>query len=148
MSYTRHGAAQVCETCFSMFSGLDRLHSLIPFVFFCRYASYHPCLHIADSAWQGPGWSGRVGDAADTWILARRAPDGFYYWAQIKAAPEASSSHVPAPSSGWPCHTCYASAVCVQQFSFLDKHMSFVARFQKGNVMSVSVSVFQGCVTE
>ncbi|XP_058544149.1 uncharacterized protein C11orf16 homolog isoform X1 [Neofelis nebulosa] len=53
-----------------------------------RYASYHPCLHIADSAWQGPGWLGRVGDAADTWILARRAPDGFYYWAQIKAAPE------------------------------------------------------------
>ncbi|KAF3830006.1 hypothetical protein GH733_001431 [Mirounga leonina] len=33
-----------------------------------RYASYHLCLHIADSAWQGPGWLGRVGDAADTWL--------------------------------------------------------------------------------
>nr|XP_025704341.1 uncharacterized protein C11orf16 homolog [Callorhinus ursinus] len=53
-----------------------------------RYASYHPCLHMADSAWQGPGWLGRVGDAADTWVLARRGPDGFYYRAQIKAAPE------------------------------------------------------------
>uniref|UniRef100_A0A673U2K8 Chromosome 11 open reading frame 16 n=1 Tax=Suricata suricatta TaxID=37032 RepID=A0A673U2K8_SURSU len=53
-----------------------------------RYASYHPCLHIVDSAWQRPGWLGRVGDAADTWVLARRGPDGFYYWAQIKAAPE------------------------------------------------------------
>ncbi|XP_008682022.2 uncharacterized protein C11orf16 homolog [Ursus maritimus] len=53
-----------------------------------RYASYHPCLHIADSAWQGPGWLRRVGAAADTWVLARRGPDGFYYRAQIKAAPE------------------------------------------------------------
>ncbi|XP_006905740.1 uncharacterized protein C11orf16 homolog [Pteropus alecto] len=51
-------------------------------------ASYHPCLHIADPAWQGPGWLGRVGDAADTWVLARREPDGYYYWGQIKAAPE------------------------------------------------------------
>ncbi|KAF5918835.1 hypothetical protein HPG69_005875 [Diceros bicornis minor] len=33
-----------------------------------RYASYHPCLHIADPAWQGPGWLGRVGDVADTWL--------------------------------------------------------------------------------
>ncbi|XP_057551645.1 uncharacterized protein C11orf16 homolog [Hippopotamus amphibius kiboko] len=53
-----------------------------------RYASYHPCLHIADPAWQGPGWLGRNGDAVDTWVLARREPDGFYYRAQIKAAPE------------------------------------------------------------
>ncbi|XP_059264753.1 uncharacterized protein C11orf16 homolog isoform X1 [Mustela nigripes] len=53
-----------------------------------RYASYHPCLHIADSAWQGPGWLRRVGNAADTWVLARRGPDGFYYRAQIKTAPE------------------------------------------------------------
>ncbi|XP_074228529.1 uncharacterized protein C11orf16 homolog isoform X1 [Camelus bactrianus] len=53
-----------------------------------RYASYHPGLHIADPAWQRPGWLGRVGGAADTWILARREPDGFYYRAQIKAAPE------------------------------------------------------------
>ncbi|CAK7315184.1 Uncharacterized protein C11orf16 [Vulpes lagopus] len=53
-----------------------------------RYVSYQPCLHIADSAWQGPGWLGRVGDAADTWVLARRGPDGFYYRAQRKAAPE------------------------------------------------------------
>uniref|UniRef100_A0A8C6CZ55 DUF4537 domain-containing protein n=1 Tax=Moschus moschiferus TaxID=68415 RepID=A0A8C6CZ55_MOSMO len=58
-------------------------HSLLT-----RYASYYPCLHIADPAWQGPGWLGRVGEAADTWVLARREPDGFYYRAQIKAAPE------------------------------------------------------------
>ncbi|KAF4009042.1 hypothetical protein G4228_000412, partial [Cervus hanglu yarkandensis] len=57
-----------------------------------RYASYYPCLHITDPAWQGPGWLGRVGEAADTWVLARREPDGFYYRAQIKAAPEASPS--------------------------------------------------------
>ncbi|KAM9658944.1 LOW QUALITY PROTEIN: uncharacterized protein C11orf16 homolog [Trichechus inunguis] len=53
-----------------------------------RYVSYHPCLHIADPAWQEPGWQGRGRDAADTWVLARRDPDGFYYWAQIKPAPE------------------------------------------------------------
>uniref|UniRef100_G1LBS0 Chromosome 11 open reading frame 16 n=1 Tax=Ailuropoda melanoleuca TaxID=9646 RepID=G1LBS0_AILME len=53
-----------------------------------RYASSHPCPHIADSAWQGPGWLRRVGAAADTWVLARRGPDGFYYRAQIKGAPE------------------------------------------------------------
>ncbi|XP_070130842.1 uncharacterized protein C11orf16 homolog isoform X1 [Equus caballus] len=52
------------------------------------YAAYPPCLHVADPAWQGLGWLGRVGDAADTWVLARREPDGFYYRAQIKAAPE------------------------------------------------------------
>ncbi|XP_008264037.3 uncharacterized protein C11orf16 homolog [Oryctolagus cuniculus] len=53
-----------------------------------RCASYHSCIHIADPAWQGSGWLGRAGDAADTRVLARREPDGFYYWAQIKAAPE------------------------------------------------------------
>ncbi|XP_066894778.1 uncharacterized protein C11orf16 homolog isoform X1 [Kogia breviceps] len=53
-----------------------------------RYASYDPCLHIADPAWQGPGWLRRGGDAADAWVLARREADGFYYRAQIKAAPE------------------------------------------------------------
>ncbi|XP_037378528.1 uncharacterized protein C11orf16 homolog [Talpa occidentalis] len=52
-----------------------------------RYA-YHPCLHIADPAWQGPSWLGRVGDAAGTWVLARRELDGLYYRAQIKSAPE------------------------------------------------------------
>ncbi|XP_023417434.1 uncharacterized protein C11orf16 homolog isoform X1 [Cavia porcellus] len=53
-----------------------------------RYASHHPCLCIADPAWQGPGWLGGVRDAANTWVLARREPDGLYYQAQIKAAPE------------------------------------------------------------
>ncbi|XP_006873089.1 PREDICTED: uncharacterized protein C11orf16 homolog [Chrysochloris asiatica] len=53
-----------------------------------RYMSNHPCLHMADPAWQRPGWLGRVENAADTWVLARREPDGFYYRAQIKAAPE------------------------------------------------------------
>ncbi|XP_019584158.2 uncharacterized protein C11orf16 homolog [Rhinolophus sinicus] len=53
-----------------------------------RCSCYHPNLHIADPAWQGPGWLGRVRDAADTWVLARREPDGFYYWARIKAVPE------------------------------------------------------------
>ncbi|XP_006162979.1 uncharacterized protein C11orf16 homolog isoform X2 [Tupaia chinensis] len=57
-------------------------HNLFP-----RCASY-PGLHIAHSAWQQPGWLGRVGDATSTWVLARREPDGFYYRAQIKAAPE------------------------------------------------------------
>ncbi|KAM6174023.1 uncharacterized protein C11orf16 homolog [Erethizon dorsatum] len=61
---------------------LPRAHALI------RYASPHPCLHIADPAWQGPDWLGRVRDAANTWVLARREPDGLYYRAQIKAAPE------------------------------------------------------------
>ncbi|KAG3285762.1 hypothetical protein H1C71_009386 [Ictidomys tridecemlineatus] len=55
---------------------------------FTRYSSYHQYLHIADPAWQGPGCLGRVGGATDTWVLARREPDGFYYLAQIKAAPE------------------------------------------------------------
>ncbi|KAM5248550.1 LOW QUALITY PROTEIN: uncharacterized protein C11orf16 homolog [Ctenodactylus gundi] len=45
-------------------------------------ASDPPCLHIADPARQCPG------DAADTWVLARREPDGYFYLAQIKAAPE------------------------------------------------------------
>ncbi|PNJ24628.1 LOW QUALITY PROTEIN: C11orf16 isoform 2, partial [Pongo abelii] len=53
-----------------------------------RHASSCPCLHIADPAWQGPGWLGRAGDAANTWVLARKEADGFYYRAQIKAAPE------------------------------------------------------------
>ncbi|XP_010613614.1 uncharacterized protein C11orf16 homolog isoform X2 [Fukomys damarensis] len=61
---------------------------------FTRYSSYHPSLHIADPAWQGPGWLGRVRDAANTWVLARREPDGFYYQAQIKAAPELESQGV------------------------------------------------------
>ncbi|XP_017355809.1 uncharacterized protein C11orf16 homolog isoform X1 [Cebus imitator] len=52
------------------------------------YASSCPCLHIANPACQGPGWLGRAGDAANTWVLARREADGFYYRAQIKAAPE------------------------------------------------------------
>nr|XP_040140715.1 uncharacterized protein C11orf16 homolog isoform X2 [Ictidomys tridecemlineatus] len=55
---------------------------------FKLYSSYHQYLHIADPAWQGPGCLGRVGGATDTWVLARREPDGFYYLAQIKAAPE------------------------------------------------------------
>uniref|UniRef100_A0A2K6JR91 Chromosome 11 open reading frame 16 n=1 Tax=Rhinopithecus bieti TaxID=61621 RepID=A0A2K6JR91_RHIBE len=53
-----------------------------------RHTSSCPCLHIADPAWQGPGWLGRAGDAANTWVLARQEADGFYYWAQIKPAPE------------------------------------------------------------
>ncbi|XP_037696090.1 uncharacterized protein C11orf16 homolog [Choloepus didactylus] len=53
-----------------------------------RYASYHSCFHTANPAWWEPGWLGIVGDAADTLVLARREPDGFYYRAQIKAAPE------------------------------------------------------------
>lgn len=53
-----------------------------------RYASHHPCLHIADPAWQDPGLLGRVREAANTWVLARREPDGLYYPAQIKAAPD------------------------------------------------------------
>ncbi|XP_057363327.1 uncharacterized protein C11orf16 homolog isoform X5 [Manis pentadactyla] len=53
-----------------------------------RYVSYHPFLHIGDLACQGPGWLGITGDAADTWVLARRESDGFYYQAQIKPAPE------------------------------------------------------------
>ncbi|XP_075403825.1 uncharacterized protein C11orf16 homolog [Tenrec ecaudatus] len=53
-----------------------------------RCVSNHPWLQTADPARQGPGWPGRTGDGADTWVLARREPDGFYYRAQIKAAPE------------------------------------------------------------
>ncbi|XP_059116007.1 uncharacterized protein C11orf16 homolog [Peromyscus eremicus] len=53
-----------------------------------RYASCHPCSHTAGTPWQGLSWLGRVGDAAGPWVLARREPDGFYYLAQIKAAPE------------------------------------------------------------
>uniref|UniRef100_A0A8C0WF59 DUF4537 domain-containing protein n=1 Tax=Castor canadensis TaxID=51338 RepID=A0A8C0WF59_CASCN len=53
-----------------------------------RYASDHPCCHMADPAWQGPGQPGRVGDAVGSQVLARRDPDGFYYRAQIKATPE------------------------------------------------------------
>ncbi|XP_012580728.1 PREDICTED: uncharacterized protein C11orf16 homolog [Condylura cristata] len=54
---------------------------------FTRY-TYHPCFHIADPAWQGPSWLGRAGNAAGTWVLARREADGLYYRAQIKSAPE------------------------------------------------------------
>ncbi|XP_004851450.1 uncharacterized protein C11orf16 homolog isoform X2 [Heterocephalus glaber] len=68
--------------------GLPRLHVLT------RNSSNHPSLHIADPAWQGPGWLGRVRDPANTWVLARREPDGFYYRAQIKAAPELESQRV------------------------------------------------------
>ncbi|XP_016062081.1 PREDICTED: uncharacterized protein C11orf16 homolog [Miniopterus natalensis] len=53
-----------------------------------RCASYQPCPPIADPAWQRPSCLGRVGDAGDAWVLARRGPDGFYYRAQIKTAPE------------------------------------------------------------
>ncbi|KAM8814960.1 uncharacterized protein C11orf16 homolog [Rhynchonycteris naso] len=53
-----------------------------------RCSSYQPCLHFANPAWLGPGPPGRVGDAADTWVLARRGPDAFYYRARIKTAPE------------------------------------------------------------
>ncbi|XP_045681740.1 uncharacterized protein C11orf16 homolog [Phyllostomus hastatus] len=53
-----------------------------------RCVSYQPYLHVAEPAWQGPRWLGRAGDAAGTWVLARREPDGFYYRAQIKTAPE------------------------------------------------------------
>ncbi|XP_035298185.1 uncharacterized protein C11orf16 homolog [Cricetulus griseus] len=53
-----------------------------------RCASCHPCSHTADTPYQGLRWLGRVGDAAGPWVLARREPDGFYYLAQIKAAPE------------------------------------------------------------
>ncbi|XP_005075818.2 uncharacterized protein C11orf16 homolog [Mesocricetus auratus] len=53
-----------------------------------RCASCHPCSRTADAPWQGLSWLGRVGDAAGPWVLARREPDGFYYLAQIKAAPE------------------------------------------------------------
>uniref|UniRef100_A0A2K5K2P6 DUF4537 domain-containing protein n=1 Tax=Colobus angolensis palliatus TaxID=336983 RepID=A0A2K5K2P6_COLAP len=56
-----------------------------------RHTSSCPCLHIADPAWQGPGWLGRAGDAANTWVLARWEADGFYYWAQIKPTPEAKT---------------------------------------------------------
>ncbi|XP_023563367.1 uncharacterized protein C11orf16 homolog isoform X2 [Octodon degus] len=62
--------------------GFPRTHA------FTRYALHHPCLHIADPAWEDPGWLGRVREAANTWVLARREPDGFYYPAQIKPAPE------------------------------------------------------------
>ncbi|KAM4845252.1 uncharacterized protein C11orf16 homolog isoform 2-T2 [Thomomys bottae] len=53
-----------------------------------RSDSYHPGLHIAHSAWQGLSQPGDIGDAAGTWVLARRNPDGFYYLAQVKATPE------------------------------------------------------------
>ncbi|XP_036283140.1 uncharacterized protein C11orf16 homolog isoform X2 [Pipistrellus kuhlii] len=53
-----------------------------------RCASYQPRLPMADPALQGPGRLGRVGDAAGTWVLARRGPDGLYHRAQIKPAPE------------------------------------------------------------
>ncbi|XP_041521962.1 uncharacterized protein C11orf16 homolog [Microtus oregoni] len=53
-----------------------------------RCGSCHPCSHTADTSWQGLSWLGRVGDAAGPWVLARREPEGFYYLAQIKAAPE------------------------------------------------------------
>ncbi|KAM6158508.1 LOW QUALITY PROTEIN: uncharacterized protein C11orf16 homolog [Rhynchocyon petersi] len=44
-------------------------------------------VYTGDPAWQ-PGWLGSLRGAAGTWVLARREPDGFYYRAQIKAAPE------------------------------------------------------------
>ncbi|XP_006763544.1 PREDICTED: uncharacterized protein C11orf16 homolog isoform X1 [Myotis davidii] len=53
-----------------------------------RCASYQPCLPYADPARQGTGRLRGAGDAAGTWVLARRGPDGFYYRAQIKTAPE------------------------------------------------------------
>ncbi|CAH6792940.1 BC051019 [Phodopus roborovskii] len=53
-----------------------------------RCASCHPCSHTVDTPWQGLSWPRRVGDAAGPWVLARREPDGFYYVAQIKTAPE------------------------------------------------------------
>lgn len=52
-----------------------------------RCASCHPCIHIADPEWQQPDRLAKAGDTGDR-VLARREPDGFYYWAQIKAAPE------------------------------------------------------------
>lgn len=64
---------------------------LISFVF-PRCGSCRPCSHTADTSWQGLSWLGRVGDAAGPWVLARREPEGFYYLAQIKTAPEASAS--------------------------------------------------------
>ncbi|XP_069890900.1 uncharacterized protein C11orf16 homolog isoform X1 [Dipodomys merriami] len=53
-----------------------------------RKDSYHPGFHIANSAQQRLSQPGEIGDAADTWVLARRYTDGFYYLAQIKSTPE------------------------------------------------------------
>lgn len=53
-----------------------------------RCGSCCPCFHTADRQWPGLSWLGRVGDAAGSWVLARKEQDGFYYLAQIKAAPE------------------------------------------------------------
>lgn len=64
---------------------------LISFAF-PRCTSCHPCFHTVDRPWHGLSWLGRVEDATGPWVLARREPDGFYYLAQIKAAPEASAS--------------------------------------------------------
>nr|XP_045002418.1 uncharacterized protein C11orf16 homolog [Jaculus jaculus] len=76
----------------------DGAASLCPFVLrepwlpwhhtLTRYGSAHPCLHVKDPAWQGPGRLEGAEGAAGTWVLARREPDGFYYRAQIKVAPE------------------------------------------------------------
>ncbi|XP_055463452.1 uncharacterized protein C11orf16 homolog [Psammomys obesus] len=55
---------------------------------FPRCTSCHPCFHTVERPWQGLSWLGRVGDATGPQVLARREPDGFYYLAQIKAAPE------------------------------------------------------------
>nr|KAF6437021.1 hypothetical protein HJG59_001658 [Molossus molossus] len=53
-----------------------------------RCVCYQQCIHIGDPPQQGSGCLGGTRDAADTWVLARREPDGFYYRAQIKTAPE------------------------------------------------------------
>lgn len=71
---------------------------LISFVF-PRCASCQPCSHTADTSWQGLSWLGRVGDAAGPWVLARMEPEGFYYLAQIKPAPEASASRHQLPQA-------------------------------------------------
>ncbi|NP_001035790.1 uncharacterized protein C11orf16 homolog isoform X1 [Mus musculus] len=55
---------------------------------FTRCTACCPCLHTVDRPWPGLRWLGRVGAAGGSWVLARKEPDGFYYLAQIKAAPE------------------------------------------------------------
>ncbi|XP_052057451.1 uncharacterized protein C11orf16 homolog [Apodemus sylvaticus] len=55
---------------------------------FTRCAACCPCFHTVDRPWPGLSWLGRVGDAAGSRVLARKEQDGFYYVAEIKAAPE------------------------------------------------------------
>lgn len=91
-----------CGVCGKHLYPLSHFYSLLMLTGFCarplisfvfpRCGSCHPCSHTADTSWQGLSWLGRVGDAAGPWVLARREPEGFYYLAQIKAAPEASVS--------------------------------------------------------